>query len=205
VLCTPTQTFNLQRAHTSNMLLPVAPVIGQQSHDMDMDADLDMTMDSDFKDPYDIHGPQSDESPYEKQAILDMLDSVLDLSLIPPRLERLSELLGRSQFEGWNQESQVKVFKLNVWLYSNFVAGSSLLRKKKLYRLIPSTRTFGIISGTFVYLESAAVRHSGKRQGDPSMAQGSTCMPDQRYHIVKHTMLWPTMQLSRLQDGLTAA
>ncbi|KAF9361910.1 Sister chromatid cohesion protein DCC1 [Mortierella sp. NVP85] len=111
VLCTLTQTFNLQRAHTSNMLLPVAPVISQRSHDMDMDADLDMAMDSDFNteaDPYDIHGPQSDESPYEKQAILDMLDSVLDLSLIPPRLERLSELLGRSQFEGWNQESQVK-------------------------------------------------------------------------------------------------
>lgn len=114
VLCTPTQTFTLQRAHTSNMLLPVAPVITQRSHDMDMDTDLDMAIYSDFNTdgPYNVQGPQSDESPYEKQAILDMLDSVLDLSLIPPRLERLSELLGRSQFEGWSQESQVKVSKL---------------------------------------------------------------------------------------------
>ncbi|KAG0246073.1 Sister chromatid cohesion protein DCC1 [Mortierella sp. GBA43] len=117
VLCTSSQTFALQRAHTSNMLIPIAPVIRQEKHGMNADSEDDMDMDMD-DDPYSIHGLQADDSPYEKQAVLDILDSVLDLSPVTPRLERLAELLGGCQFEGWAQEAQVKASDKEIlqWL-----------------------------------------------------------------------------------------
>ncbi|KAG0007089.1 hypothetical protein BGZ65_008904 [Modicella reniformis] len=111
VLCTPTQTFSLQRAHTSNMLIPIAPVVGRRKQGMDTDAEMNTDMDVEA-DPYDIQGQESDGSRYEKQAVLDILDSVLDLNMISPRLDRLAELLAQSQFEGWAQEAEVKVFKI---------------------------------------------------------------------------------------------
>ncbi|KAF9910090.1 hypothetical protein BX616_010945, partial [Lobosporangium transversale] len=105
VLCTPTQTFSLQRAHTSNTLIPIAPVIGRkpESHnDMDLD------------DPYRTDRPDIEESSYGKHAVLDMMNSVLDLIPIPPRLDRLAELLGECLFEGWAHEHEVKG-RLYTW------------------------------------------------------------------------------------------
>ncbi|KAF8947038.1 Sister chromatid cohesion protein DCC1 [Haplosporangium gracile] len=108
VLCTPTQTFSLQRAHTSNLLIPIAPLIEsrRKDHDMDMDMDMDTGIGSILQaDPYHIDDPALEGSPYGRQAVLDILDSVLDLIPISPRLERLSEILAKSQFEGWANES----------------------------------------------------------------------------------------------------
>ncbi|KAF8940139.1 Sister chromatid cohesion protein DCC1 [Dissophora ornata] len=102
VLCTPTQTFSLQRAHTSNMLLPIAPIISQRRQGY---GTADMEIDTD---PYQIYEDESDDSPYEKQVVLDILDSVLDLIPISPRLDRLAELLGQCPFEGWARESEQK-------------------------------------------------------------------------------------------------
>lgn len=48
---------------------------------------------------------------YERQAVLDILDSILDLIPISPRLERLGQLLAQNPFEGWAQESHLKVGK----------------------------------------------------------------------------------------------
>ncbi|ORZ21787.1 sister chromatid cohesion protein Dcc1 [Lobosporangium transversale] len=101
VLCTPTQTFSLQRAHTSNTLIPIAPVIGRkpESHnDMDLD------------DPYRTDRPDIEESSYGKHAVLDMMNSVLDLIPIPPRLDRLAELLGECLFEGWAHEHEGRLY-----------------------------------------------------------------------------------------------
>jgi len=100
VLCTKTQTFMLQRAHTSNMLIPIAPITEQTRADYDTDMDMD--------DSYLSHDHDMDDSPYPKQAALDILDSVLDLIPIAPRLERLGDLLGQCQFDGWAQESDAK-------------------------------------------------------------------------------------------------
>ncbi|KAF9122375.1 Sister chromatid cohesion protein DCC1 [Mortierella sp. 14UC] len=112
VLCTPTQTFSLQRAHTSNMLIPVAPIIESRRRN-DADMDMDTCMDTEFgnslqADPYYIDDPALEDSPYGRQAVLDILDSVLDLIPISPRLERLGEILVKSQFEGWAHESESK-------------------------------------------------------------------------------------------------
>ncbi|KAG0006031.1 hypothetical protein BGZ79_010018 [Entomortierella chlamydospora] len=110
VLCTSSQTFSLQRAHTSNMLIPIAPIIRQSlpNHGSDADMDMDMNIDSDVN-PYQGQYPELDGSDYESQAVLDILDSVLDLIPISPRLDRLAELLGQCPFEGWALESQLKV------------------------------------------------------------------------------------------------
>ncbi|KAF9102790.1 Sister chromatid cohesion protein DCC1 [Mortierella sp. GBA35] len=110
VLCTPTKTFSLQRAHTSNMLVPIAPLVGSRRRgDMDMDMDMDTGFESSFQsDPYYIQNPALEDSPYERQVVLDILDSVLDLIPVSPRLERLTDILARSQFEGWAHESQSK-------------------------------------------------------------------------------------------------
>ncbi|KAF9151226.1 Sister chromatid cohesion protein DCC1 [Linnemannia schmuckeri] len=108
VLCTPTQTFSLQRAHTSNMLIPIAPLIEsrRKDHDMDMVMDMDTGFGSSLQaDPYHIDESVLGELPYGRQAALDILDSVLDLIPISPRLKRLSEILAKSQFEGWANES----------------------------------------------------------------------------------------------------
>ncbi|KAG0205770.1 Sister chromatid cohesion protein DCC1 [Mortierella sp. GBA30] len=104
VLCTETQTFMLQRAHTSNTLIPVAPVLELSKRDLDMDVDMDTDL---AIDPYQIDD-LTDDSPYKKQAVLDILDSVLDLIPISPRLDRLADVLGRCQFEGHAQESNIK-------------------------------------------------------------------------------------------------
>lgn len=114
VLCTPTQTFSLQRAHTSNMLVPIAPLVESKRKDHDTDMDMDMDMDTGFgsslqADPYYINDPALEESPFGRQAVLDILDSVLDLIPISPRLERLGEVLAKSQFEGWAHESDIQV------------------------------------------------------------------------------------------------
>ncbi|KFH65066.1 hypothetical protein MVEG_08547 [Podila verticillata NRRL 6337] len=109
VLCTPTQTFSLQRAHTSNTLMPIAPIKRQQKRNpeatideaptlpMDMDFGLDMDMDT-------TEEEDKKEGEYDQQMVLDILDSVLDLIPVSPRLERLSELLNMAPFEGWAQE-----------------------------------------------------------------------------------------------------
>ncbi|KAG0251108.1 hypothetical protein BG011_007833 [Mortierella polycephala] len=99
VLCTPNQTFSLQRAHTSNMLLPIAPIRDQRKQDEDVDMDTDMDMDH-------AYFQEEEDSPYKKQLVVDILDSVLDVIPIAPRLDRLAELLERNQFEGWTQESK---------------------------------------------------------------------------------------------------
>ncbi|KAF9097223.1 Sister chromatid cohesion protein DCC1 [Mortierella sp. AD031] len=116
VLCTPTKTFSLQRAHTSNMLVPIAPLVGSRRRgDMDMDMDMDTGFESSFQsDPYYIQNPALEDSPYERQVVLDILDSVLDLIPVSPRLERLTDILARSQFEGWAHESQSK--EIMDWL-----------------------------------------------------------------------------------------
>ncbi|KAG0329835.1 hypothetical protein BGZ99_000064 [Dissophora globulifera] len=101
VLCTPTQTFSLQRAHTSNMLVPIAPIIKQSTRYRELD-DMDTDVDT-----YE-HPDDDADSPYEKQMVLDILDSVLDLIPTTPRLERLAEVLGPSAFEGWDRESEAK-------------------------------------------------------------------------------------------------
>ncbi|KAG0358470.1 Sister chromatid cohesion protein DCC1 [Podila minutissima] len=117
VLCTPTQTFSVQRAHTSNTLMPIAPIRKQTkkssphvalelSEDaptlpMDMDFGLDMDMDT-AEEEGEKH--DKEERAFGQQMVLDILDSVLDLIPISPRLERLSELLGLAPFEGWAQE-----------------------------------------------------------------------------------------------------
>jgi hypothetical protein len=121
VLCTPTQTFSLQRAHTSNMLIPVAPLIESRRSDNDTGMDVDMDMDTEIggslhADPYYIDDPVLEDSPFGRQAVLDILDSVLDLIPISPRLERLGEILAKSQFEGWAQESDSKVHTFAVFL-----------------------------------------------------------------------------------------
>ncbi|KAG0272597.1 hypothetical protein BGZ95_011624 [Linnemannia exigua] len=112
VLCTPTQTFSLQRAHTSNMLIPIAPIIESRSSndtDMDMELEMDTRIGSDLQaDPYRIDDAILEDSPYGRQVVLDILDSVLDLIPISPRLERLGEILAKSQFEGWAHESASK-------------------------------------------------------------------------------------------------
>ncbi|KAF9405242.1 hypothetical protein BGZ94_003676 [Podila epigama] len=120
VLCTPTQTFNLQRAHTSNTLMPIAriqtPDGNAQGKDnahyedaptlpMDMDVNLDMDLDRDDKEETDK------DNVYEKQMVLDIIDNVLDLQPIAPRLDRLSELLQMSPFGGWAEESNLKGYK----------------------------------------------------------------------------------------------
>ncbi|KAF9207867.1 hypothetical protein BGZ49_010351 [Haplosporangium sp. Z 27] len=99
VLCTSDKTFSLQRAHTSNTLMPIAPIIRQNLPGTDVDMDSDM-------DPFRNQYVESEDPNYESQAILDILDSVLDLIPISPRLDRLAELLGQSLFEGWAYESQ---------------------------------------------------------------------------------------------------
>lgn len=114
MLCTPTQTFSLQRAHTSNMLVPVAPLIDSRRRDDDTGMDVDIDMDTGIgnslhTDPYYIDDPVLEDSPFGRQAVLDILDSVLDLIPISPRLERLGEILAKSQFEGWAHESDSKV------------------------------------------------------------------------------------------------
>ncbi|KAG0371289.1 sister chromatid cohesion protein Dcc1 [Gamsiella multidivaricata] len=123
VLCTPTQTFSLQRAHTSNMLMPIAPVIKRRRNEYDMDADMEMDMNADMN-PYQIHDNESDESPYQKQVVLDILDSILDLIPISPRLDRLTDLLGQYQFEGWAQEAKVKG-QLNTWAHLQSIVQAS--------------------------------------------------------------------------------
>ncbi|KAG0033109.1 hypothetical protein BGZ81_009324 [Podila clonocystis] len=115
VLCTPTQTFSLQRAYTSNTLMPIALIRKQKRQEphvtlepdedaltlpMDMDLGLDMDMDSTGEEK-DEH---KKEGTFDQQMVLDILDSVLDLIPVSPRLERLSELLGLAPFEGWAQE-----------------------------------------------------------------------------------------------------
>ncbi|KAF9566662.1 Sister chromatid cohesion protein DCC1 [Mortierella alpina] len=112
VLCTKTQTFMLQRAHTSNMLIPIAPFAEQTP--ADHDTDMDMDMDMDMGNSHLSHDHETDDSPYPKQVALDILDNVLDLIPIAPRLERLGNLLGQSQFDGWAQESNAKV-NLYTW------------------------------------------------------------------------------------------
>ncbi|KAF8983235.1 Sister chromatid cohesion protein DCC1 [Entomortierella lignicola] len=99
VLCTSDKTFSLQRAHTSNTLMPIAPIIRQNLPGTDVDMDSDM-------DPFRNQYVESEDPNYESQTILDILDSVLDLIPISPRLDRLAELLGQSLFEGWAYESQ---------------------------------------------------------------------------------------------------
>ncbi|KAF9172062.1 hypothetical protein BGX20_006440 [Mortierella sp. AD010] len=115
VLCTSSQTFSLQRAHTSNMLIPIAPIIRQSlpNHGSGADMDVDMNTDSDAN-PHQGQYPELDGSDYESQAVLDILDSVLDLIPISPRLDRLAELLGQCPFEGWALESQFKG-RLYTW------------------------------------------------------------------------------------------
>ncbi|KAF9909978.1 Sister chromatid cohesion protein DCC1 [Linnemannia zychae] len=112
VLCTPTQTFSLLRAHTSNMLIPVAPIIEsrrQKDTDIDMDTEMDTELESSLQsDPYYIDDPALEDSPYGRQAVLDILDSILNLIPVSPRLERLGEILAKSQFEGWAYESESK-------------------------------------------------------------------------------------------------
>ncbi|KAF9436083.1 hypothetical protein BGZ76_004867 [Entomortierella beljakovae] len=110
VLCTPTQTFGLQRAHTSNMLIPIAPILNQGISNLEQDPNTsaDMEIDgnlSSYQNPFQI----SEDSQYESQAALDILDSVLNLIPISPRLDRLAELLGQRPFEGWAMESQQKI------------------------------------------------------------------------------------------------
>ncbi|KAG0065473.1 hypothetical protein BGZ90_001766 [Linnemannia elongata] len=121
VLCTPTQTFSLQRAHTSNMLIPIAPLVESKREDHDKDMDMDMDTDAGFgsslqADPYYIDDPVLEDSPFGRQAVLDILDSVLDLIPISPRLERLGEILAKSQFEGWAQESD---FQDHLYTWEN--------------------------------------------------------------------------------------
>lgn len=78
------------------MLIPVAPIIRQSppNHVANTDMDIDANADADG---------------FESQEVLDILDSVLDLIPISPRLDRLADLLGKCPFEGWALESQVKV------------------------------------------------------------------------------------------------
>ncbi|KAF9580988.1 Sister chromatid cohesion protein DCC1 [Lunasporangiospora selenospora] len=103
VICTPTQTFSLQRAYTSNMLIPIAPIIEQQdAHNMDTNSglmDLDQHSEEDPFPPR-THSISGDQPYYDRQAVVDILDNTLNLISTTPRLERLSDLLGRSQFEG---------------------------------------------------------------------------------------------------------
>ncbi|KAF9105587.1 Sister chromatid cohesion protein DCC1 [Mortierella sp. AM989] len=91
----------MNRAHTSNMLIPVAPIIRQSppNHVANTDMDIDANADTDG---------------FESQEVLDILDSVLDLIPISPRLDRLADLLGKCPFEGWALESQVKG-RLYTW------------------------------------------------------------------------------------------
>ncbi|KAF9316064.1 Sister chromatid cohesion protein DCC1 [Podila horticola] len=115
VLCTPTQTFSLQRAHTSNTLMPIAPIRKQKKQprvirELDEDAptlpmDMDLTMDMDM-DTAEVEEEEhkEEEGTFDQQMVLDILDSVLDLIPVSPRLERLGELLGLAPFEGWAQE-----------------------------------------------------------------------------------------------------
>ncbi|KAF9187923.1 hypothetical protein BGZ51_000943 [Haplosporangium sp. Z 767] len=107
VLCTPNQTFSLQRAHTSNILLPIAPIRDQRKQDEDMDMDTDM--DTDY-----AYFQEEEDSPYRKQLVLDILDNVLDVIPIAPRLDRLADLLDQGQFEGWAQESKVKEILMSM-------------------------------------------------------------------------------------------
>ncbi|KAF9927233.1 hypothetical protein FBU30_003416 [Linnemannia zychae] len=107
VLCTPIHTFSLQRAHTSNMLIPIAPVVKSKNSRI-KNTDMDMDMDDTENDPYYIDNPAVEDSPYGSQAVIDILDSVLNLIPVSPRLERLGEILAKSQFEGWANESASK-------------------------------------------------------------------------------------------------
>ncbi|KAG0339139.1 Sister chromatid cohesion protein DCC1 [Podila horticola] len=115
VLCTPTQTFSLQRAHTSNTLMPIAPIRKQKkkprvTRELEEDAptlpmDMDLTLDMDM-DIAEVEEEEhkEEEGTFDQQMVLDILDSVLDLIPVSPRLERLGELLGLAPFEGWAQE-----------------------------------------------------------------------------------------------------
>ncbi|KAI1318685.1 Sister chromatid cohesion protein DCC1 [Mortierella claussenii] len=123
VLCTSTETFSLQRAHTSNMLMPIAPIIRpiRRVGDMDLDMNMNMSMDTDtdmdtedVDDPYQINHPDIQDSLFERHTVLDIMDSVLDLIPISPRLDRLHNLLGQCLFEGWAHESKVKG-RLYTW------------------------------------------------------------------------------------------
>ena len=159
VLCTPTQTFSLQRAHTSNMLIPIAPLVEskRKDHDTDMDMDMDtgMGLGSSLQaDPYYINDPALEESPFGRQAALDILDSVLDLIPISPRLERLGEILAKSQFEGWAHESdfQVHICLLSCTL-SGYMGHGRILTRELSNRIV----------GSFVHMGEPTIGYSGKR------------------------------------------
>ena len=99
---------------------------------MDMDVEMDLGFGNNLSnDPYHIDDPKLEGSQYEKQVVLDILDSVLNLMPVSPRLERLAEILAKCQFEGWAHESESKVrnhdfffvtrgsMHFSTWVFSN--------------------------------------------------------------------------------------
>lgn len=102
--------------------MPIAPIRKQKKQprvirELDEDAptlpmDMDLTMDMDM-DTAEVEEEEhkEEEGTFDQQMVLDILDSVLDLIPVSPRLERLGELLGLAPFEGWAQEVDRKVKK----------------------------------------------------------------------------------------------
>jgi len=93
--------------------MPIALIKRQQTrnpHSIDEAPTLPMDMDFGLDTDMDItEGGDKKEAEYNQQMVLDILDSVLDLIPVSPRLERLSELLNMAPFEGWAQEVDRKV------------------------------------------------------------------------------------------------
>ncbi|KAG0234805.1 hypothetical protein BGW41_000984 [Actinomortierella wolfii] len=102
VLCTRDKTFSVQRAHTSNTLIPISSLYPD-----DEDALIEQR-------PWlnDGKGTASTEGNLQKQkttiVAVDMLESTLELVPLAPRLDRLAELLGKALYEGRAQDAKAK-------------------------------------------------------------------------------------------------
>jgi len=129
--------------------------------DLDMESDVILDQFPPLEDEDALNGPR-----YGRQAILDILDSVLDLIPISPRLERLGELLRQNPFEGWAQESHLKVCLVPIDLFMVALIAT-------IHNIPP---VFSNESGTLVHLGSNSVYCSSERQGDFAMAEATPCM-----------------------------
>ncbi|KAG0333606.1 hypothetical protein BG004_000761, partial [Podila humilis] len=127
VLCTENQTFSLQRGNTSNTLMPIAHIIKTKparestlastiperdvtevENAPTLPISMDTMMDLDLEDEgagEDDNKRTNNDNEHEQQMVLDVLHTVMDLIPISPKLERLSEMMQMSPFEGWAQEN----------------------------------------------------------------------------------------------------
>ncbi|KAF9168452.1 hypothetical protein DFQ26_007583 [Actinomortierella ambigua] len=105
VLCTHDKSFSVQRAHTSNMLIPIANL-----HSDDEETLIEQRPWLD-----DSKGAAAEDGVPQKKkttkVAVDMLESMLELVPVAPRLDRLAELLGQSLYEGRAQDRKANAEK----------------------------------------------------------------------------------------------